>query len=45
MHHRDGRLACELKHTVVTTDLRTTTSCEMPADVRVLLAQHLESPG
>jgi 4-hydroxybenzoyl-CoA thioesterase len=40
-----GRLVCELKHTIVTTDLRTLTSCEMPPDVRTLLAQHLESPG
>ncbi len=39
-----GRLACELKHTVVTTDLRTLSSCDMPLDVRALLAQHLESP-
>ena len=50
MHHagndpaKQGRLVCELKHTVVTTDLRTLTSCEMPADVRALLTQHLESP-
>jgi 4-hydroxybenzoyl-CoA thioesterase len=48
MHHVEGgslgRLACDLKHTVVTTDLRTLTSCDMPADVRALLAQHLE-PG
>ena len=40
-----GRLACELKHTVVTTDLRTLRSCDMPIDVRALLAQHLESPS
>jgi 4-hydroxybenzoyl-CoA thioesterase len=40
-----GRLACELKHTIVTTDLRTLTSCEMPPDVRALLAEHLEAPG
>jgi len=49
MHHTggsgDGRLVCELKHTVVTTDLRTLTSCDMPLDVRTLLAQHLEAPG
>ena len=45
MHHAaSGRLACELKHTVVTTDLGTLRSCDMPADVRALLAQHLESP-
>lgn len=48
MHHVEegatGRLACDLKHTVVTTDLRTLTSCDMPADVRALLYQHLE-PG
>ncbi len=43
--HGEGRLACELKHTIVTTDLRTLTSCEMPPDVRALLAEHLEPPG
>jgi 4-hydroxybenzoyl-CoA thioesterase len=44
MHHVvSGRLACELKHTVVTTDLGTLRSCDMPADVRALLAQHLEA--
>jgi 4-hydroxybenzoyl-CoA thioesterase len=46
MHHaKNDRLACELKHTVVTTDLRTLTSCEMPADVRALLLHHFESPA
>jgi 4-hydroxybenzoyl-CoA thioesterase len=46
MRHAVGDLlACELRHTVVTTDLRTLTSCDMPADVRALLAQHLEPPG
>ncbi len=40
-----GRLACELKHTVVTTDLRTLTSCDMPTDVRALLLEHLEAPA
>jgi 4-hydroxybenzoyl-CoA thioesterase len=51
MHHAGsgpetlGRLVCELKHTIVTTDLRTLTSCDMPDDVRRLLAQHLEAPG
>jgi 4-hydroxybenzoyl-CoA thioesterase len=48
MHHVEGgaagRLACDLRHTVVTTDLRTLTSCDMPDDVRALLSQHLE-PG
>jgi 4-hydroxybenzoyl-CoA thioesterase len=45
MHHAGtGLLACELRHTVVTTDLRTLKSCDMPDDVRALLAQHLE-PG
>jgi 4-hydroxybenzoyl-CoA thioesterase len=47
MHHsgpRGGdRLVCELEHTIVTTDLVTLTSCDMPADVRALLAQHLEA--
>jgi len=36
------QLAAEVEHTVVTTDLRTVTSCDMPADVRALLLQHLE---
>ena len=46
MHHQgSGRLACELKHTVVTTDLRTLTSCDMPEDVRALLLEHLEPPA
>jgi 4-hydroxybenzoyl-CoA thioesterase len=49
MHHVEGdalgRLACDLRHTVVTTDLRTLTSCDMPADVRALLSQHLEPVG
>jgi 4-hydroxybenzoyl-CoA thioesterase len=40
-----GALAAELRHTVVTSDLRTITSCEMPADVRELLVQHLEPGG
>jgi 4-hydroxybenzoyl-CoA thioesterase len=48
MHHVGGgalgRLACDLRHTVVTTDLRTLTSCDMPADVRALLSEHLD-PG
>ncbi len=41
-HASTGHLACELKHTVVTTDLRTLRSCDMPADVRALLTRHLE---
>ena len=40
-----GELACELRHTIVSSDLRTITSCDMPADVRALLAQHLEPGG
>jgi 4-hydroxybenzoyl-CoA thioesterase len=39
---RDGVLSAELHHTVVTTDLATLTSCDMPADVRALLLAHLE---
>lgn len=34
--------AADVTHTVVTTDLRSLTSCEMPADVRALLLQHRE---
>jgi len=39
-----GALVAELRHTVVTSDLRTVTSCDMPADVRALLTEHLD-PG
>jgi 4-hydroxybenzoyl-CoA thioesterase len=38
------QLAAEVEHTVVTSDLRTVTSCEMPADVRARLLEHLEPP-
>ncbi len=40
----NNALVAELQHTVVTSDLRTVTSCDMPADVRALLTQHLD-PG
>ena len=39
-----GKLSAEIKHTVVVSDLRTLTSCGMPADVRAQLLAHLE-PG
>ena len=39
-----GALVAEVRHTVVTSDLRAIVSCDMPADVRALLAQHLD-PG
>jgi 4-hydroxybenzoyl-CoA thioesterase len=39
---RDGVLSADLRHTVVTTDLATLTSCPMPDDVRALLDAHLE---
>jgi 4-hydroxybenzoyl-CoA thioesterase len=42
---RSSRLVCALRHTVVTSDLRTLTSCDMPADVRALLEAHLEPPA
>ena len=35
------RLAAVVTHTVVTTDLRSMRSCEMPADVRRVLERHL----
>lgn len=38
----DEKLAAELEHTVVTTDLRTMRSCPMPDDVRAQLLAHLE---
>ena len=40
----NGALVAELRHTVVTSDLRTVVSCDMPADVRALLTEHLD-PG
>jgi len=39
------KLSAELAHTVVVSDLRALASCEMPADVRALLLQHLEPPS
>lgn len=41
----DGALSADLRHTVVTTDLVTVRSCDMPADVRALLAAHLDAPA
>lgn len=38
----DGALSAEVKHTVVTTDLRELRSCEMPDDVRAELSAHVE---
>jgi 4-hydroxybenzoyl-CoA thioesterase len=40
--HLGDKLAAEVKHTVVVSDLRTVTSCDMPADVRAQLVAHLE---
>jgi 4-hydroxybenzoyl-CoA thioesterase len=46
LHYRmflpDGRLSAEIRHTVVTTDLSTLTSCDMPDDLRARLLAHLE---
>lgn len=39
---RDGAVAAWLRHTVVTTDLATMVSCDMPADVRAALEQQLD---
>lgn len=36
------RIVAEITHTVVLSDLRTITSCDMPADVRARLVEHLE---
>jgi 4-hydroxybenzoyl-CoA thioesterase len=44
MFLEDGRLSAEIEHTVVTTDLRTLTSCDMPPDLRARLLAHLEPP-
>ncbi len=38
----NGALSAEVTHTVVVSDLRTISSCDMPADVRALLLAHLE---
>lgn len=40
-----GMLVAEIAHTVVLSDLRTITSCDMPADVRALLLAHLAPPA
>jgi len=44
VRHADGALAADVRHTVVTTDLRLLSSCDMPADVRALLTSHMEGP-
>lgn len=38
----DGEAVAEVRHTVVTSDLRVLRSCDMPADVRAALLAHLE---
>ncbi len=38
----DGALSAEMKHTIVTTDLRELRSCDMPDDVRATLSAHVE---
>lgn len=35
-----GIIAAQVQHTVVTTDLRTLRPCDMPADLRAVLALH-----
>jgi 4-hydroxybenzoyl-CoA thioesterase len=44
---RDGVLSAEVDHTVVTTNLTTMTSCDMPADVRAIFDEHriVEAPA
>jgi 4-hydroxybenzoyl-CoA thioesterase len=42
-HAGTEQLACTVEHTVVVSDLRKLASCEMPADVRARLAEHLET--
>jgi 4-hydroxybenzoyl-CoA thioesterase len=39
---RDGALAAEVEHTIVTTNLEILKSCVMPDDVRAIFAQHLD---
>jgi 4-hydroxybenzoyl-CoA thioesterase len=41
----DGVLACEVKHTVVVSDLVALKSVDMPADVRAVLEAHVEPPA
>jgi 4-hydroxybenzoyl-CoA thioesterase len=41
----DGVLACEVEHTVVTSDLVAMRSVDMPSDVRATFADHLEAGG
>jgi 4-hydroxybenzoyl-CoA thioesterase len=38
----DGVLAAEVEHTIVTTNLDTLTSCDMPEDVRAIFMEYLE---
>lgn len=50
LHYRmlraaDVRLSAEVRHTIVTTDLATLTSCPMPDDVRQQLERHPYTPG
>ena len=40
-----GALTAEIAHTVVISDLRTITSCEMPGDLRARLFEHLDPPS
>jgi 4-hydroxybenzoyl-CoA thioesterase len=49
LHYRmarksDGVLVAEIAHTIVTTNLDTLSSCDMPADVRDALERHLDPP-
>lgn len=39
---RDEVLSAEVEHTIVTTNLDTLTSCDMPEDLRAILREHLE---
>jgi 4-hydroxybenzoyl-CoA thioesterase len=41
----DGELSADVKHTVVTTDLTSLRSCDMPEDVRSILLAHLTAEG
>jgi YbgC/YbaW family acyl-CoA thioester hydrolase len=41
IRERDGVLAAEVDHTIVTTNLETLVSCPMPDDVRAIFAAHL----
>ena len=41
-HTPGRRVSAEITHTIVISDLRTISSCDMPEDVRARLVEHLD---